>query len=315
MVDIAGLLEPYDSKGVCAVAVFQKAHFEILAPEQWTAPMVFNSPHSGATLPDSLRTASHLTDRELHASEDSHIDVLFEGCIAAGAPLMRALLSRSYIDLNREPFELDPRMFSERLPGYINTSSARVACGLGTVPKTVGDSLNIYPGTIALSDALERIESVYRPYHRNLAALLEEAHRAAGQVLLVDCHSMPSSAVANMRNAAGRPIDVVLGDRFGCSCDATLVDLADETLAAAGLSVIRNRPYAGGFISECHGHPAQGRHALQIEINRALYMRESDRQTHTGFTELKHTLDRLAMVLATAMNEQTAAPLQQLAAE
>lgn len=262
--------------------------------------MVFNSPHSGSLLPADFRQLSCLTEAQLRQSEDTHVDALVSGCLDVGAPLMRALVSRAYVDLNREPFELDPRMFAERLPGYMNVSSPRVACGLGTIPRTVGDGLNIYDAPLLLADALQRIESIYRPYHRTLAALLEEAHGATGTVLVVDCHSMPASAVAALVHR-GPAIDIVLGDRYGCSCDPDLVDSAEACLAAAGLNVVRNKPYAGGFITESHGQPRRGRHALQVEINRSLYMNESTRQPNGDFAALKLVLDGLSRCLAENM--------------
>jgi len=272
--------------------------FEIIAPAQWTSPIVFNSPHSGQTLPQDFLLMSRLDAHALRQSQDCFVDELFGGCIAVGAPMLRALLSRSYIDLNREPYELDPRIFVDELPGHFNTTSPRVACGLGTLPKIVSEGQDIYRGRINLSLALDRIERSYRPYHRALAALLNEAHQATGVVLLVDCHSMPSTAVGEHQIRNERRIDVVLGDRFGSTADAGMTVLVEDVLRTAGLNVVRNRPYAGGFFTENHGRPQQGRHAIQIEINRALYMDET-RQTKTrGFSILKQTLDDLCQSLA-----------------
>jgi N-formylglutamate amidohydrolase len=284
----------------------ETAGFEILAPPQWTAPVVFNSPHSGKELPRHLLAASKLSASQLRASEDVLVDELFLGCLDAGAPMLRALVSRSYIDLNREPYELDARMFREKLPGHMNISSPRVASGLGTIPKTVGDGINIYPGPINLAVALRRLEEVYRPYHRTLNALLEEARRAAGIVLLVDCHSMPSSAVQHHKTIRGCALDVVVGDRFGNACQASFVELIEDHLVGAGLNVGRNKPYAGGFITECHGHPREGRHAVQIEINRALYFDERQRTPTKGFAELKSVLDKLTLKLAEAVSSMAA---------
>ena len=271
--------------------------FEILAPRQWTAPVIVNSPHSGNQLPPSFLALSQLSTGQLRSSEDSHIDELFLGCLDVGVPLVRALVSRSYLDLNREPFELDARMFEATLPDHINTTSSRVACGLGTIPKTVGDGLNIYAGPIPMQEALNRIETIHRPYHRMLAALVEEAHAATGTVVLADCHSMPSSAVSKGKQNPDA-VDIVLGDRFGRSCDGFIMSEVSNLLKAAGLKVAHNKPYAGGFITETHGHPRQGRHAFQIEINRAIYMNEVTRQKNSGFAPLKSVLDLLTGQLA-----------------
>lgn len=289
-------------------------HFEILAPRQWTAPVIVNSPHSGSLLPPSFLTLSQLSISQLRSSEDSHIDELFLGCLDVGVPMVRALVSRSYLDLNREPFELDARMFDVALPDHMNTTSSRVACGLGTIPKTVGDGLNIYAGPIALQDALNRIETIHRPYHRMLAALVEEAHSATGTVVLADCHSMPSSAVSKGHQKADSA-DIVLGDRFGRACDGLVVSEVSNLLKAAGLNVAHNKPYAGGFITETHGNPRQGRHAFQIEINRATYMNEVTREKNGGFAPLKSVLDMLLKHLATIATALADENPIQLAAE
>jgi N-formylglutamate amidohydrolase len=275
---------------------------EIIAPAEWTVPMVYNSPHSGTLLPDDFLAQVRLDSRTLRLSQDCFVDELFDGCIAAGAPMLRALHSRSYIDLNREPYELDPRMFADPLPGHFNTGSPRVACGLGTLPRIVAEGQDIYMGRLRLDDALKRIENVYRPYHRALATLLNEAHQATGQVLLVDCHSMPSSAVDDIQGPHERRIDVVLGDRFGASCAADMTETAERCLTEAGLHVVRNRPYAGGFFTENHGRPRLGRHALQIEINRSLYMDEGRQIRSPGFAAIKSTLDRLSRTFADVLS-------------
>jgi N-formylglutamate amidohydrolase len=275
-------------------------HFDILAPAHWTVPMVFNSPHSGHELPQDFLKLSALSAQQLRASEDSYVDELFSGCVEAGAPLMRSLVSRAYLDLNREPFELDSRMFRERLPTYVNCASPRVASGLGTIPRTVGDGLQIYHEPMTFAEALTRIEQVYRPYHRALGALLDEAHSATGQVLLVDCHSMPSSAVAHVRGG----VDVVLGDRFGSACDADISAIIEGCMTRAGLTVSRNKPYSGGFFTENHGRPRQLRHAVQIELNRALYMNETRHEKNAGFERLKAVLDGLAAELAQWLQER-----------
>ncbi len=286
--------------------------FDILAPAQWLAPMVFNSPHSGAFLPPEFVAGAKLPPAKLRASEDSFVDDLFEGCIAAGAPMLRALVSRSYIDLNREPYELDPRMFVEDVPGFANVASPRVASGLGTIPRLVAEGLEIYRGRIGLGSALARIDQVYRPYHRALSMLLDEAHRETGFVLLVDCHSMPSSAVSG--SFAGRGIDVVIGDRFGSACDPEIATWLEQQLATAGLRVSRNRPYAGGFITETHGCPRNGRHALQIEINRALYMNEGHMRRSANYFQVKAVLSGVAIGLAgLTSNLAGLKPMQQAA--
>jgi N-formylglutamate amidohydrolase len=285
------------------------AFFEILAPTRWTAPMVFNSPHSGNAIPAELQKLTSLPENMLHASEDSFVDELFGSCIDVGAPMIRALFSRSFLDLNREPYELDARMFTGKLPAYVNCASPRVASGLGTIPRTIGDGILIYDAPLQFEDALRRIESHYRPYHRALGQLLDEAYRATGLALLVDCHSMPSSAVSHFKGTAGPIPDVVLGDRFGSSCSPEITELIEAHLQSEGLVVLRNKPYSGGFFTEHHGRPRQNRHAIQIELNRSLYLNETTRQKKSGFEALQNLLSSLTESLAHHI-----APQQHLAA-
>jgi len=264
--------------------------FEILTPAVWSAPVVFNSPHSGRWYGEDFLRLTQLSPTALRKSEDCYIDELFMGCLAHGAPMLRAHAPRSYIDLNREPYELDPRMFTGDLPGYVNTNSPRVAGGLGTIPRIVAEGEEIYRGRLVFAEILARIEHIYLPYHRTLAALVDEVQKNNGAMLLVDCHSMPSSALAHVAPAPFGAIDVVLGDRFGVSCDEAVTCFVERHLVDHGLRVMRNKPYAGGFITHTHGAPLHGRHALQIEINRALYLNETTLEKTSGFEALRATL-------------------------
>lgn len=278
------------------------ALFEILAPAQWHVPAVFSSPHSGQFMPPELLAKSRLGERELRLSEDCFVDELFGGCVANGMPLLRALASRAYLDLNREPYELDPRMFVESLPGYMNPGTPRVAAGFGTVPRFVGDGLEIYRGRLPLADALARIELLYKPYHRALNGLLAEAERSTGFALLVDCHSMPSTATSHFTSPAHRA-DIVLGDRHGCACGHEITDAIEAFFERQGLHVVRNRPYAGGFITETHGAPQHHRHAIQIEVNRALYMDERLLVKAQGFAAVQAALTQFSQHLNEIIEE------------
>src|SRR5215470_1483284 len=193
--------------------------FEILEPPEWAGPVVFNSPHSGRVYPRSFLTSARLELAALRRSEDSFVDELFVGVVARGHPLMRAHFPRCYVDVNREPYELDPRMFEGRLPSFANTRSMRVAGGLGTVARVVGDAQEIYRQRIPVDDAIRRIEGLYKPYHRALRRLFTRVHRDFGAAVLIDCHSMPSSAGAKDERPRA---DVVLGDRYGTSCVAAV---------------------------------------------------------------------------------------------
>jgi N-formylglutamate amidohydrolase len=252
-------------------------------PQLW--PVVVDAPHSGRRYPESFVAASRLSAHSLRRSEDAFVDLLFQDVVALGAPLLVAEFPRAYVDVNREPYELDPRMFEGRLPGYANTRSVRVAGGLGTVPRIVGDGQEIYRSRLPVEDALWRIENIYRPYHACLRELIARTASRFGSALLVDAHSMPASSLKR----EGMPLaDIVLGDRYGTSAAPPIVDIAESALREAGFRVARNRPYAGGFITEAYGEPLCGRHALQIEITRALYMDEQRIEPHSGFDAVRN---------------------------
>jgi N-formylglutamate amidohydrolase len=265
--------------------------FTLLEPSKQIAPFVFCSPHSGRVYPRVLLEATRLDPHALRKSEDCYVDELFAPVVALGAPLIAARFPRAYVDVNREPFELDPELFRETLPEFANTQSMRVVGGLGTIARIVADTEEIYRERLALGAALVRIESLYRPFHAALSELLDRTRRRFGFAVLIDCHSMPSASTG--QTAAARP-HFVLGDRFGSSCDALLTRLIRDTLAIGGYEVHVNRPYAGGFITEHYGKPALGIHALQLEINRALYLDELTLRKTRDFTKLTRILTGLA---------------------
>ena len=269
--------------------------FEIVEPAAWRAPIIFNSPHSGSLYPQDFVAASRIDLAALRRSEDSFMDELIGDLSQRGFPVVRVNFPRSYVDVNREPYELDPRMFTGRLPSFANTRSMRVAGGLGTIPRVVGDGQEIYRERLSVDDALARIEALYKPYHRALRRLINKAHQNFGTVVVVDCHSMPSIGVS--RDEPRRP-DVVIGDRYGTSCAPVIPDLVEETMRALGYSVGRNKPYAGGFITEHYGNPASGLHAVQLELNRAIYMDERRRERSPGFAQVAADFAILADALA-----------------
>ena len=270
--------------------------FEIVEPPQWRAPIIFNSPHSGSVYPNDFLIASRIDLATLRRSEDSFMDELIADLSRRGFPVVRVNFPRSYVDVNREPYELDPRMFSGRLPSFANTRSMRVAGGLGTIPRVVGDGQEIYRERLAVEDALLRIETLYKPYHRALRRLINRVHQTFGAVVVVDCHSMPSIGVS--RDEPRRP-DVVIGDRYGTSCAQLLPDMVEATMSRLGYSVGRNKPYAGGFITEHYGNPASGLHAIQLELNRAIYMDERRREKSPRFAQVAADFAELADALAT----------------
>ena len=261
--------------------------FVVEEPARQTGPFVFNAPHAGAVYPSAFLAASRLEGLALRRSEDAFVDALFGDMVVLGAPLMTARFPRAYLDVNREPYELDPRMFDGRLPPFANTRSMRVAGGLGTIPRVVADGQEIYAARLSVEEGLRRIERLYKPYHRTLRQLVNRTARGFGYAVLIDCHSMPSSSIAREETCKA---DIVLGDRYGTSCAGVLTDLVEATLRARGYSVVRNKPYAGGFITEHYGQPALGRHGLQIEVNRALYMEERTLAPGPGFDALRQDL-------------------------
>jgi N-formylglutamate amidohydrolase len=271
--------------------------FEVLEPAELRAPLVFNSPHSGSVYPEDFLSASRIDVATLRRSEDSFMDELIGDLCGSGFAVVRVNFPRSYVDVNREPYELDPRMFVGRLPSFANTRSMRVAGGLGTIPRVVGDGQEIYRERLSVEDALGRIEALYKPYHRALRRLINRVHQTFGTSVVVDCHSMPSIGVS--RDEPRRP-DMVIGDRYGTSCAALLADIVEDTMTGLGYSVGRNKPYAGGFITEHYGNPASGLHAIQIELNRAIYMDERRRERGPNFAQVSADFAKLADALANA---------------
>lgn len=275
--------------------------FEVVEPDLLLSPLVFSSPHSGNVYPASFLAATRLDAANLRRSEDAYVDELFASARAVGAPMLRARFPRAYLDLNREPYELDPKLFEGALPQFANTRSLRVAAGLGTIPRVVADAREIYAERLTVGEALRRIETLYKPYHAALRGMMERAARRFGFAVLIDCHSMPSTSAREQQQSRrdDKPrIDFVIGDRYGASAAPAIVDGVDRRLRDFGYSVQRNRPYAGGFITENFGRPSAGWHALQIEISRALYMDESTLERNTHFAALAGHLAAIVAGLA-----------------
>ncbi len=266
--------------------------FTVLEPAARKAPVVFSSPHSGAVYPKAFLDRSRLDLHTLRTSEDCFVDEIFAAAVEHGMPMIAAHFPRSYVDVNREPYELDPRMFDGPLPSYVNARSVRVASGLGTVPRMVADQRDIYARRLPVQEAMRRIEALYKPYHRALRHMLAASQRQFGAALLIDCHSMPALATD------GGGCDIVLGDRFGTSCSVAITDAIEEFLCIRGYRVTRNKPYAGGFITEHYGQPLSGVHAIQIEICRTLYMDERLYRKNAGFAPLVEDMTALVRMLS-----------------
>ncbi len=281
---------------------------EIAAPAVQTVPLVFASPHSGADYPPEFVANSKLDALALRRSEDAFVDEIFAAAPHCGAPLLGARFPRAYVDPNREAFELDPAMFEDELPDYVNSTSPRVAAGLGTVARVVATGAEIYRHKLRFGEALDRIDRLYRPYHGALEGLVRATRERFGTCLLIDCHSMPSVGGPMDQDPGRNRVDFVLGDAFGTACAPEITDSVQHFLECKGYVVTRNAPYAGGFTTRHYGRPFDGVHALQIEINRSLYMCERSYERRPYLATLADHMGDLMGVLA-------ALPLRAEAAE
>jgi N-formylglutamate amidohydrolase len=275
--------------GATAVVSATSPPLDLRRPAARVLPLVVASPHSGCDYPADFVAASRLDPMTLRRSEDAFVDEIFAAAPALGAPLLAARFPRAYLDVNREAYELDPTMFADALPDYVNVRSPRVRMGLGTIARVVASGEEIYGGKLCFAEAQERVETLYRPYHAALGRLIEETAGAFGCCLLIDCHSMPSGASGAGRDAA----DIVLGDCHGAACAPEIVEAARRHLARRGFSVALNAPYAGGFTTGHYGQPRQRRHALQIEINRAIYMDERSYRQRPCFDQVSAEMAEL----------------------
>jgi len=265
--------------------------YRLLLPKRRTSCAVFSSPHSGRRYPASFLARVRLDIAQLRSSEDAFVDELVGSAPKRGAPLLAATFSRSYIDLNRAAHELDPAVVHGAPKTGLN---ARLTAGLGVIPRVVAEGREIMDGKITLFEAESRIARGYRPYHNCLSRLLMDTRDRFGMAILFDCHSMPSVARKVALPCGGVMPDIVLGDRYGSSCANWLYDAVHAAFSEAGFVVARNAPFAGGHITQAYGQPAQNIHALQIEIDRGLYMDEAKLLPHAGF---EVTRSRLAQVI------------------
>jgi N-formylglutamate amidohydrolase len=279
------------------LALLNAQPFQILRPARQTLPFVFASPHSGRIYPRAMVESSRLNALALRRSEDAFVDELFAGVVAMGAPLMSARFPRAYCDANRAPGELDAGMFSGALNMAVDTPGPRVLAGLGVIPRIVRDGAEIYRGKLPPEDAHTRMERLYKPYHAALKTLVEETIALFGTAVVVDCHSMPSTWTSP---------DIVLGDRYGASAPPALTAWTEKAFARAGFSITRNSPYAGGYTTMLYGRGPAGCHALQIEINRGLYLNEDTLQRLAAFESVQKSL-------TDAMASLTTIPLSLLA--
>jgi N-formylglutamate amidohydrolase len=260
-----------------------------------STPLICASPHSGRIYPAAMMAASQLDRRAIRRSEDALVDQLIVGAPDHGHTLIAAEYARAYIDVNREPWELDPAMFEDELPSFARARTARVAAGLGAIARIVCEGQEIYARKLTFAEAETRVRQVHQPYHAALAALIGEMKARCGVALLIDWHSMPAAAAVGR---GGEACDVVLGDRFGAACSPYVTAFVERTLDAMGYRVARNAPYAGGYTTEHYGRPGRKIHALQIELSRALYFDEAALAPTAGFERLSADLGKLFAALA-----------------
>jgi len=264
--------------------------FDLILPERQRVPFVFASPHSGRVYPDSFAAASRLGAIGLRRSEDAFVDKLFASAVELGAPMIAARFPRAYLDANRAPGELDPMMFEDTLTLPVDPPGTRVNAGLGVIPRIVRDGAEIYRAKLPAQEAEKRLSRLYRPYHAALAKLLEETRARFGCAVLIDCHSMPSAAAIP---------DAVLGDRYGMAATHVLMRKAEFDFERRGFTVARNTPYAGGYSTHLYGRPMLGHHALQIEINRALYLDEERIEPNAHFADVARRIGEALRDLTT----------------
>ncbi|MGD0189899.1 MAG: N-formylglutamate amidohydrolase [Rhizomicrobium sp.] len=263
------------------------APFRLREPDRQAIPFVFASPHSGRDYPLSFVRSSRLSPLNLRRSEDAFVDELFADALDVGAPLIAVQFPRAFLDVNRGPTELDAAMFDGPLEMPVDASSPRVTAGLGVIPRIVRDGAEIYRGKLRAREAEERLALFYHPYHAALGQLVHKTYERFGAAVLIDCHSMPSAAAAP---------DIVIGDRYGLAAAPLITRCAERAFEAQGFRVARNLPYAGGYTTQLHGRPARGVHALQIEINRGLYLDEERVAKTPNFVEIESRI-------ATALRE------------
>ncbi len=271
------------------------APYRLKMPGGRAGGVVFSSPHSGDFYPADFIRTSRLDALALRASEDAYVDRLFGAAPEFGAPLLAAVYPRAWIDLNRGPTEMDPALVDGAASAGINQ---RIAAGLGVVPRVVSEGRAIYSGKIPLAEAEARVRDVHRPYHRQLDDLMVGARDRHGIAVLFDCHSMPSEALRAAPRVRGRIPEVVLGDRFGAAAARHIVAETQAAFEAEDFVVARNAPFAGGYITQRYGRPSRGLHAVQIEIDRGLYLDQRRIRPGGQFDEVRARIDRVVARLA-----------------
>jgi N-formylglutamate deformylase len=273
------------------------------APAGTASPLVVDSPHSGRAYPDDFGHAAPLA--LLRRAEDAFVDDLFEDTPRHGAAFLKALFPRSYIDPNRHEGEIDTRMLDGAWPHRLEPSE-RTKMGLGLVRRLIRGNVPVYARRLPVAEIESRIARYHRPYHDELESMLTEIHARFGAVWHVNAHSMKA-----LGRKSGQSIprdDFVLGDLDGESCDPDFTAFVAETLRGLGYTVRLNHPFKGAALLQRFGRPRDGRHSLQIEVNRGLYMDEDRIEKTAGFDTLKRDIDRMLAAIAAFVAEQARLP-------
>lgn len=264
--------------------------YHLAKPAPRSTCVVFASPHSGREYPRAFLRQSRLNQHTVRSSEDAFVDRLFENAPKYGAPFITALAPRAYVDMNRSCEELDPALIEGVRRGGHNP---RVSSGLGVIPRVVANGQAIYAGKLSAAEAAQRINTYWKPYHEALQTQLNQAFMLFGRSILVDCHSMPHEAMDTIARTGVRRPEIVLGDRFGATAGEEIIDRVEAAFKSAGLVVSRNTPFAGAYITQHYGRPAEGRHAVQIEIDRSLYMNERLVRPNGNFLAFQRVLNEV----------------------
>lgn len=275
-----------------------KPPYRLELPHRITTPVIVASPHSGRHYPWSFMRRTVLDERVIRSSEDAFMDILVADAPTLGAPLLAAEYPRAFIDLNRAAEELDPAV----VEGVRRASqNPRISSGLGVIPRVVANGRGIYRGKLTATEAATRIAQVWKPYHLKLEELMGTARRSYGEAILLDFHSMPHEALNSVARPGQPRPHVVLGDRFGASSRPEIVETLTAAFTAAGLAVSRNAPFAGAYVTQNYGRPNHGRHVVQIEVDRSLYMDERLIRPNAQFDAIRDILrSAIASVIGAA---------------
>ena len=263
--------------------------YRLIEPEALLSGIVIASPHSGRNYLSSVKEQSILDPITLRSSEDAFVDELMDFAPALGIPLICSEIPRAFVDLNRARDELDPAIIEGIKP---NRQNPRVISGLGVIPRVVANGKEIYSGKLSKEAAIERLESFWDPYHSKLAELLDRARQQFGYSILIDTHSMPHEAILNA-SSSFRTSQIVLGDRYGATCAPEIINDLIKLISKNGLRASRNIPFSGAYIVQKYGSPGLNRHAIQLEIDRSIYMDERKIQKLEKFHKLKNKLQNI----------------------